>query len=91
MRGNQKRGEGLFGGRQGPRRAAEVLLASGSGQGALEQAEPPSHPKGRVICAPRRRPAAYLGCHPLLPPCQPSSATQLIPAATATCPGHFLC
>ena len=71
-------------------RAREVLLASGSGQGTLEQAEPPSHPKGRVICAPRRRPAAYLGCHPLFPPCQPSSAAQLIPAATATCPGHFL-
>lgn len=91
MRGNQKRGEGLFRGRQDPRRAAEVLLALGLGQGALEQAEPRSHPEGRVICAPRQRPAAYLGCHPLLPPCQPGSATQLIPAATATCPGHFLC
>lgn len=90
MRGNQKRVRGPFRGRQGLQEQ-QRCCGVGLGQGALEQAEPRSHPEGRVICAPRQRLSCLSGLPSIVAPCQPGSATQLIPAATATCPGHFLC
>lgn len=90
----QKRGKGVFRGRKGTCRAVVVGLVEAPRRGRMlpERAEPPSRPSGCIICPPRRRPAALSGLlRSTVPLCQPGSAAQLIPAATATCSGHFLC
>ena len=86
MKGIQKRGEGLFGGRQGPQGATGVRV----GAGHPEAGRAPLPPQGPRYLRSQAATSCLSGLPPAVPPRQPSSAAQLIPAATAMCPGHFL-